>query len=471
MNYCFSARPALDVFSPKLFLEIKENYDQEAKGVFVVTDSKEANKVKSIIPDAVTCEVAAFIREKWDDLNFERFCEYEKKYECEPLWKYIYTDRFLIYRDYDYVVKMTSGFFMFYERLFKDNNIQVYYSEAIATLQGYVAYLVGRKMGVHYYGQTGAKSLDGTHHYIFDDPYSCHINIAGDYLNNSYSSEEYQKASHFLTQAEEKGFIPTYMITNGVKPRFRLRFLVLPLIRLILSFDKRLNDPCSYMYYESHKTVTDPIKYYWRYRKYKKYFHKADYSKKYVYFPLHFQPEASTIVCAQKYEKQLYFIDSWAKSLPADTLLYVKEHATMLGHRDPLFYKHLKSYPNVVLIDPYESSFELSQKAVAVTTLTGTAGWEAMLLRKPVLIGGNVYYEHAPGVMKISDIYGKYLELLNAWVQPSREDVVKYLCAYFRAVRPGVSFGRANGVSDTDENIKLMAKSLMEAIGKHQYQC
>lgn len=467
MNFCFLSRPSLDVFSPKLFLEIMENYDKNAKGVFVVTDTKESNKVKSIIPDAITCETAAFLREKWNELSFDLFCEYEKKYDCKPLWKYIYTDRFLINRNYDYVIKVTAGLFKFFEQLYKEHEINIYYSETIATLHCYIAYLVGRKMGVHYYGQTGARSLDGTHHYTFDDPFMSNIDIDGDYLNTIYTEEEYDNANRLLKQAEEKEIIPAYMIANGAKPRLRFKYLLLPFIRLIKRFDKRLNDPCSYMYFQSYRNITNPIKFYFRYQCYKKYYHKADYTKKFVYFPLHYQPEASTCVCAQKYEKQLYFIDSWAKSLPADTLLYVKEHYAILGHRDPMFYKQLKLYPNVVLIDPYESSFELSKKAVAVTTLTGTAGWEAMLLRKPVFIGGNIYYETAPGIIKVTDIYDKYCELMEAWVQPSRDDVVKYLCAYLRAVRPGISYGRANGVSDTDENVRLMAKSLMEAIANH----
>lgn len=85
----------------------------------------------------------------------------------------------------------------------------------------------------------------------------------------------------------------------------------------------------------------------------------TDYSKKYVYYPLHYEPEASTLVCAVKYEKQLFFIDSWAKSLPADTVLYVKEHYAVLGHRELTLYKELKKYPNVVMIDPWESSRKL----------------------------------------------------------------------------------------------------------------
>ena len=127
MNYCFLARPSLDVFSPKLFLEIKETYDKEAKAVFVVTDYRETIKVRSLIPDAVTYETASFLRDNWESFNFNLFCEYEEKYECKPLWKYIYTDRFLINRDFNYVVKITSGLFMFFEQLYKENSINIYY--------------------------------------------------------------------------------------------------------------------------------------------------------------------------------------------------------------------------------------------------------------------------------------------------------------------------------------------------------
>ena len=124
----------------------------------------------------------------------------------------------------------------------------------------------------------------------------------------------------------------------------------------------------------------------------------------------------------------MFFIDSWAKSLPADTVLYVKEHYALIGHRDPQFYKELEKYPNVFMLDPWEPARNLIEKAVAVTTLTGTAGWEAMLLRKPVFLGGNIVFDNAPGIIKVEDIYGNYLDMLGKWEQPTREEIIKYLC-------------------------------------------
>ena len=213
------------------------------------------------------------------------------------------------------------------------------------------------------------------------------------------------------------------------------------------------------MNFGSYKNRTNELKFYFNYQISKKYYKKADYSKKYVYFPLHYQPEASTCVCAEKYENQLFYIDSWAKSLPADTLLYVKEHYFLLGNRNLQFYKELKKYPNVVLIDPWESTKKLIENSVAVTTLTGSAGFEAMLLRKPVFLGGNSVYENAPGVIKVKDIYQNYLPNIETWKKPTKNEIIQYLCACIRSYDKGNVYAQFK-YELIDENIELLCRSV-----------
>lgn len=82
-----------------------------------------------------------------------------------------------------------------------------------------------------------------------------------------------------------------------------------------------------------------------------------------------------------------------------------------------------------------------------------------MLLQKPVFIGGNIFFDNAPGVIKVTDIFEKYLPLLLQWKKTSDEMIVKYLFAYFRAIRPGRDW-----YADSDENISLIVDALMEAI-------
>lgn len=464
MNYCFLARPALNIFSPKLFLDIRDRYDRDAKGFFIVMNKKEADDVEKLVPDGKVYDVSIYMEQHWNDFSFERFCEFERKYDCAPIWQYIYTDRFLIERDYDYTIKTTTGLFAFFEDIFTNNYIDIYYSETIATLLCYIAYLVGKKTNTRFFAQTGARGCDGTHHYNINDPFNGVVGMKADYEHQSYSKEELLRAEDFLCSFEKKEIIPAYMQWTGRKPRFKWSFLLLPIKRLLSKYRRNNSNPYSYMYYKSYKHITDPFLFYIRYQRCKKYYKRADFNKKYVFYPLHYQPEASTIVCAQKYEKQLFYIDSWSKSLPADTLLYVKEHYAILGHRDPQFYKELRKYPNVVLVNPWESTRQLEMNAEAVTTLTGTAGWESMLLRKPVFLGGNVFFDNAPGVIKIKDIYGRYMNYISSWKKPSRESIINYLCSYFRAIKPGCPYGYGSEFSDTDENIKLMVDSLMSEI-------
>lgn len=461
MNICFNSRPSFHVYTPKIFLDIKKRYDKDAQGVFITTNKKETNLVRQTYPEALTYETSAYLKEHWEEFSFEMFCEYEKKYDCAPLWKFIYTDRFLIHRDYDYVVKVTCGLFSMFEYVFTKHKIDIYYSETIATLQCYVAYLVGKKLGAKYYAQTAARGFDATHVYVMDNPFNRIVLMEDDYLKVEYSEEEIRAAKLFLDDFCAKEVKPAYMSVTGKKPKLKLSYWKLPVIRIVKRFDRKYTDPCSYMYYESYKRVTDPIKFYFRYQRCKKFYHKADLTKKYVLYPLHFQPEASTCVCAQKYEKQLFFIDSWAKSLPADTVLYVKEHYAILGHREESFYKELKKYPNVILIDPWENTRELIKHAEAVTTLTGTAGWEAMLLRKPVFIGGNIFFEKAPGVIKVEDMYDHYLDNMAMWKQPTEEELIKYLCAYMRSLHKGRDW-----YADSDDNISDIVDSLMEVVNK-----
>lgn len=462
IKVCFLARPSYDKFSTKIYKCIKQKYDSGMKATFITSNKKETEFVKNTLTgyEAKVYEVSEFFKENWEKFTHENLIKFEEKYDCAPIWKYIYTDRFLINADYEYCVKITTGYFFFYEQIFGQGDYDFYYDETIATLQSYLAYIVAKKYGTTYISQMTARAgLDAEYHYFLADPYQLNILAEQDYSEHIYTEDEINRAVEYLTDFETKDIKPANMVYTGARPRFKLSFALLPLKYIKYRFSSYFNDKYFYMYYKQYKHIFDPLKFYCRYQISKKYYKAADYEKKYVYFPLHYQPEASTIVCAQKYEKQLFFIDSWAKSLPADTMLYVKEHYAILGHRDLSFYKELKKYPNVVLIDPWESSRKLMENAIAVTTLTGTAGWEAMLLRKPVFLGGRIFFENAPGVIRVSDIYDNYMELLAKWKKPEREDVINYLCEMFRSFRKGNVYAAAP-CSLEEENIEAVSYSL-----------
>lgn len=464
LTICFQARPAYDVFSTLLYKTLKHRLNLNIKGIFITSDAKETVDVKEYLKgeaEIKVIEVSEYFEKHWDEFTYEKFVEFEKKYDCAPLWKFIYMDRFLIEADYDYCVRITAGYFIFWEELFRGGNIDYYYDEAVATLHTAIAYIVGRRYGTKYITQmVGRGEMGATHHFFSNDLYTYDMSSVLNYNAVKCSEKQWVEAQRFLERYEDHDIRAGGMEYVETQPHLMLMYVLTLVPRYLHArYGKHYNNKYFYMYYKQYNLVLNPWIFYFRYKRCKKYYHKADLSKKYVYMALHFQPEASTIVCAQKYEKQIFFIDSWAKSLPADTLLYIKEHYSNIGHRKEDFYITLKQYPNVVVIDPWENSRDLILHAEAVTTLTGTVGWEGMLLRKPVILGGNVFYENAPGVVKVDDIYQQYLPIMSRWTQPSREEIIQYLCVTLESMKQGNMHVYTQDALK-EENLDLIAHSL-----------
>lgn len=126
--------------------------------------------------------------------------------------------------------------------------------------------------------------------------------------------------------------------------------------------------------------------------------------QRFVFFPLHYEPELAVLLLSPFYFNQIEMIRYIARSLPLDYKLYVKEHPAMYSKRGRRYYKEIKKIPNVVLVDTYIKSFDLMRQAQLITTITGTAGWEGVLLGKPVITFGGVFYNALSFVTRVTDI-------------------------------------------------------------------
>ncbi|WP_158946215.1 hypothetical protein [Pseudodesulfovibrio cashew] len=149
---------------------------------------------------------------------------------------------------------------------------------------------------------------------------------------------------------------------------------------------------------------------------------KPDFSKKYIYLPLHKSPEVNDMYFGEEYSHHESFVFQLAKKLPSDYCLYVKDHTAMVGDRELGFYKRLKALYNVEVIHPYVSTFELSKNSAATLTVTGTAGWEAYLLNRPVVVLGRVFYNFLPNLL-YADLYSPdFTERLLEYLDNFSED-------------------------------------------------
>ena len=144
----------------------------------------------------------------------------------------------------------------------------------------------------------------------------------------------------------------------------------------------------------------------------------------FVFFPLHIDPEESTMVYAPHQTNQPAIIEALSKSLPLGMNLVVKEHPIMIGRRPSGFYRSLSKIPKVILVSPFEGPFALIRRAALTCVITGTAGWEAMMLQKPALVLGEnyPYLQIGQGVDHCLDLFRLPLAIPKALTIPPASD-------------------------------------------------
>ncbi|WP_417277130.1 hypothetical protein [Castellaniella sp.] len=165
-------------------------------------------------------------------------------------------------------------------------------------------------------------------------------------------------------------------------------------------------------------------------------------AERYVLYPLHFHPEASTSVFAKDYDDELHIIKAIAYNLPMDTVLYVKEHTAAVGIRGTGFYRRLKNIPNIKLVSPRVDTKFLIENSLGVITLTSTVGFEAIVIGRPVVVIGRVFYEQGPGVYRIqcfSDIFNIVKHDFRDF-KSSQSDIHKFVKSYIDNTSPGNVF-------------------------------
>lgn len=125
-----------------------------------------------------------------------------------------------------------------------------------------------------------------------------------------------------------------------------------------------------------------------------------DLNQKYVYVPLHNQPEMSTSALGGKFRDQALMIECLARDLPPDWKIFVKENPRQGSYaRGPMFFHRLNRIPSVEIMPSSANTHALSQNAQFVASVTGTVGWEAIRQGTPAMVFGAAWYRSLEGVI------------------------------------------------------------------------
>ncbi|RLA96809.1 MAG: hypothetical protein DRG83_16935 [Deltaproteobacteria bacterium] len=125
----------------------------------------------------------------------------------------------------------------------------------------------------------------------------------------------------------------------------------------------------------------------------------------YFFFPLHFPAESQLTVRARPYANQEFLIEYIARSLPQGYKLYVKEHPNVLGSFSLSMLRRIKKISNVALINPTVNPHDLIVHSKAVVTINSTAGFEALMYFKPVIVFGQVFYRGYGVTIDVDSLY------------------------------------------------------------------
>lgn len=135
-----------------------------------------------------------------------------------------------------------------------------------------------------------------------------------------------------------------------------------------------------------------------------KYILPVDFSKKYVYFGLHLQPEGTTSVWGDIYCDQLLAIERLAEMIPDDWKIYVKENPKQTGDsRGTGFYERLHCTKKAILVPNETNTYDLMKHSQFVASIRGTMIYEAVCGGKPAVMFGHFWFDKLPGVFRYRD--------------------------------------------------------------------
>jgi hypothetical protein len=199
---------------------------------------------------------------------------------------------------------------------------------------------------------------------------------------------------------------------------------------------------------------------------------EIDWNTKYVYFPLHLQPEMTTSPLGGVYENQLYAIECIAQIIPNDWKIFVKENPKQfIGvtgkpsyWRDTAFFlKRIQRIPKIVLVRENIDTNLLIEKSEFVATITGTAGWEAILCNKSVLFFGMAWYGSFSGCTQFTSKTTLDDILCN---KPNREKIQCAIKQLAGKLAKGILL-HAQSKTITDFDVNSNAKNMANAMEKY----
>lgn len=385
-------------------------------------------------------------------LKKARLSEIEDKFGCPNLWPFLLADRDYVTYNHNEAMRLIQQWFDFYLTVFEEFEPDIYLGYAVAAAYTWIPYHLTHELGGTAISWKSLR-VGGRYGLMVNNPHDSFPRIwkrFAAFKTGTESREDYLDASvaaeEFLSEFREDGTRPSYFSTSsnsqsiiskltsaGEKPFKLLRYSLLYHMNTDLFGS-------NYVYNDFRKDpplerVGNHLRTAYRGLRmdYGNLFEEPETDEKFAIFPLHLQPEASTMLLAPMYLDQPSIVRQIARSLPLNYKLYVKEHPNMVGRRPLSYYERFSDLSNVKLIHPDVDSHKLVKQSDIVTTITGTMGLEALFYQTPVLTLGDPHYSRMEMVFEGGDpdAFDDQIHTALTNYEHDEEELLQYLTAIF----------------------------------------
>lgn len=471
MNILFLSNPARNYY--KFFNSLAEKFQKDGHKIFFAVDctySLYTNKIDTL--NSIVYNFEPFFSSHTTDQNIL------KEYSNQNLNSMLLADfergqvfNFWKKKPRGYHEKLKSALLTFFTKIFESQSIDAVIFEDVAGAFSYFSFCVCKKKNIKYIGITSSR-LPGRFS-ISSDPLLNHtptqeklnliiqgkikpekkiVDWSAEYIKNIDNTEPDYMSLNGLDSLklssnsswESKIRIWKYSIKYGFK-------------NSIYAFG--IGNPLKQRFVVMRRTFMRKF----RAKKLHRYYSPPIDGERYLLYPLHYHPEASTSVLSGTYLNEYEVIRNIAFNLPEGIQLYVKDHRSAYGFPDLSFYDAITRLPNVRLIEPFAKTKQLIRNSLAIITLTSTVGYEALLLGKKVFLFGSVFYQFHPNVIRITDPSDLFRQLKTNLDKDSLVDSgynLKFIQAYYLSTLPGV-------LNITGKDAEKTAQTLYPAIQKY----
>jgi hypothetical protein len=352
--------------------------------------------------------------------NLSNIKKIEEQFDLK-LWLDIFTDR-NFYKFYTYFHKFTreeiliiieNSLLFFIDILEKEKPKMILMQPPGENVSNILLYELAKKMNI----QTIMS---------MDIHYRNHIHISSNNKNDEISKkiEKTIKKNNEPFQIYDKQFIKNKNYTDVLKTISSYDSSIKSFSKKISHYIKRLSNNLEPIYLNVGKTkyrliqnrLHNSFEVKKRERFLDNYAKKTLRDEKFLYFPLQSEPEASILMNTSFYSNQITLIETIAKSIPINYVLYVKEHPLQKIKlwRSIDDYKKIGNIPNVRFLHPSVNAQEVLEKSQGVIAISGATGFEALFYHIPVILFGDEYYDKLSMVTKIEIIKDLPRQIRNA---------------------------------------------------------